>query len=386
MRVALVHYWLLGSRGGEKVLEAICRMLPDADIFTLFYDPSRVSPLIRSRNVHASFLNPLQRFHRGLLPLMPMALEAFDLRPYDLVVSSESGPAKGVITSANCRHLCYCHTPMRYLWELYPAYQNDFRTSAIARALMAPFASYLRTWDYSTAARVDRFAANSWNVRRRIWRTYRRKARVVHPPVAIETFHHNPSDGYFLIVSEMVSYKRLDYAIRTFARNGRRLKVVGGGPELSALRNLAAPNIEFCGRVTDHELRDLYSRSAAFVMPGEEDFGMTMVESLASGKPVIALGRGGALEIVREKCGVLYQDASEAGLEDALRAFDHVEPTFNPLYLRTSVGEFSEAVFERNFGAMLAGLLGSQSRPAAPKSEFTSYLQGAHDTRSARPI
>src|SRR5580692_10402153 len=367
MRVALVHYWLLGSRGGEKVLEAMCRMLPHADIFTLFYDPSRVSPLIRSRNVHASFLNPLRRFHRGLLPLMPMALEAFDLRPYDLVISSESGPAKGVITSATCRHLCYCHTPMRYLWELYPAYQNDFHSSVIARALMAPFASYLRTWDYSTAARVDRFAANSWNVRRRIWRTYRRKSRVVHPPVAVETFHHNPSDGSFLMVSEMVSYKRLDYAIRTFARNGRKLKVVGGGPELGALRKLAAPNIEFCGRVTDHELRDLYSRAAALVMPGEEDFGMTMVESLASGKPVISLGRGGALEIVREKCGVLYQDPSEAALEGALRLFDRIAPLFDPAHLRRRASEFSESAFERRFrGALRRYGVGDLSSDPAP--------------------
>src|SRR6202000_3180350 len=155
--------------------------------------------------------------------------------------------------------------------------------------------------------------ANSWNVRRRIWKTYRRKAEVIHPPVAVGSFYHDRSDGYFLMVAEMVAYKRLDYAIRTFARTGRRLKVVGDGPEYGALKKLAAPNIEFCGRVSDDELRNLYSRSAALVMPGEEDFGITMVESLASGKPVIALGRGGALEIVREKCGVLFQEATEAG-------------------------------------------------------------------------
>src|SRR5579862_6230887 len=137
MRVALVHYWLLGSRGGEKVLEAICRIIPEADIFTLFYDPARVSPLIRSKKVQASFLNPMKRFHRGLLPLMPLALEAFDLRSYDLVISSESGPAKGVIASSGSRHICYCHTPMRYLWDLYPAYRNDFGRGPIARALMA---------------------------------------------------------------------------------------------------------------------------------------------------------------------------------------------------------------------------------------------------------
>jgi glycosyltransferase involved in cell wall biosynthesis len=386
MRVALVHYWLLGSRGGEKVLEAMCRALPDADIFTLFYDPARVSPLIRSRNVKASFLNPLKRFHRGLLPLMPLALESFDLRSYDVVISSESGPAKGVLTSSTCRHLCYCHTPMRYLWELYPAYLNEFRQNLLTRALLAPISNYLRTWDYSTAARVDHFLANSWNVRRRIWRTYRRKAKVVYPPVAIESFYHHPSENYFLIVSEMVAYKRLDYAIRTFARNGRKLKIVGGGPEYGALRRLAAPNIEFCGRVSDEELQRLYARSAALVMPGEEDFGMTMAESLASGKPVVALGCGGAMEIVREKCGVLFPESTEAGLEEALRKFDRLEPSLNPLYLRTAVAHFSEATFARNFNAALDRLMGRGAEIKVPRAEFTTSLQLPDDMRNARPL
>src|SRR5580692_11298368 len=188
MRVALVHYWLLGSRGGERVLEAICRIVPNADIFTLFYDPEKVSPLIRSKNVHASFLSPFKRFHRGLLPLMPMALEAFDLRSYDLVISSESGPAKGVLAPSGTPHLCYCHTPMRYLWELYPAHLSELRRGIIGPALFALIANYLRTWDYSTAARVDGFMANSRNTQRRIWKTYRRKSTVVYPPVPVHTF------------------------------------------------------------------------------------------------------------------------------------------------------------------------------------------------------
>jgi glycosyltransferase involved in cell wall biosynthesis len=359
MRVALVHYWLLGSRGGEKVLEAICRILPQADIFTLFYDPERVSPLIRSKNVQASFLNPLRRVYRGLLPLMPMALEAFDLRSYDLVVSSESGPAKGVITSAGTRHICYCHTPVRYLWELYPAYRNDFGLGPIARALMAPVTSYLRTWDFSTAARVDNFLANSWNVRRRIWKTYRRRAHVVHPPVATESFFHKPHEDYFLTVSEMVAYKRLDYAVRTFARSGRRLKIVGDGPEYKALRKLATTNIEFCGRVPDNQLRELYARSIGLVVPGEEDFGMTMVESLASGKPIVALGRGGALEIAGPDCAMLYGDPSESALTGALRKFDRIEPFINPDYLRRRAEKFSGAAFERAFRLALPATLRS---------------------------
>lgn len=386
MRIALIHYWLLGARGGEKVLEAICRLLPDADIFTLFYDPETVSPLIRSRRVTTSFLNPLRRFHRGLLPLMPLALESFDLRSYDLIISSESGPAKGVLTTSACRHLCYCHTPMRYLWELYPAYLYDFRRNPLTRAVMASISSYLRTWDYASAARVDRFIANSWNVRRRIWRSYRRRSQVIHPPVAVESFYHERSEGYFLIVAELVSYKRLDYAIRTFARSGRRLKVVGDGPEYGALKRLAASNIEFCGRVPDHELRDLYSRSSALIMPGEEDFGITTVESLASGKPVIALARGGSLEILRERCGVLYSDATESSLASALRKFDCLEPNFNPLYLRTAAAPFSESVFNRRFSAVLNRLAGREIIPESGETEFTTCLQPHHDTRSVRPL
>jgi glycosyltransferase involved in cell wall biosynthesis len=402
MRIALVHYWLLGSRGGEKVLEAISRILPEADIFTLFYDPERVSPLIRSRKVTASFLNPLKRFHRGLLPLMPLALESFDLRAYDLVISSESGPAKGVLTSSTCRHLCYCHTPMRYLWELYPAYLYDFSRGPVARTLMASISNYLRTWDFASAARVDRFIANSWNVRRRIWRTYRRRAQVIHPPVAVDSFYHDRSEGFFLMVAELVAYKRLDYAIRTFARSGRRLKIVGDGPEYSALKKLAARNVELCGRVSDDELRDLYARSAALIVPGEEDFGITTVESLASGKPVIALGRGGSLEIVRERCGVLYDEPSEAGLGGALRAFDRMEHWFNPLFLRAAVTEFSEGTFNRKFATALNKLAGrsvvadqfspdAHKRPFGPcadpaATEFTTSLQAHHDTRSVRPL
>jgi glycosyltransferase involved in cell wall biosynthesis len=352
-RVALVHFWLLGTRGGERVLEALCRIFPEADIFTLFYNPESVSPLIRSKNVTASFLNPLRKVYRSLLPLMPMALESFDLRGYDLVISSESGPAKGVITSATTRHLCYCHTPMRYLWEMYPAYRDEFCRSAIARAIFAPISNYLRTWDYSTAARVDRFIANSRNIQRRIWKTYRRKSRVVYPPVAVDSFYHQPSEGYFLAVSELVAYKRLDYAVRLFARTGRNLKIAGDGPSYRELKRLAAPNIEFCGRVPDQQLRDLYAHSAAFLMPGEEDFGITMVEALASGKPVIALGRGGAGEIVADGCGVLYAEPTEASLGQALRDFDGCAERINPAQLQRRAAEFSEEAFDSNFRVVL---------------------------------
>lgn len=361
MRTAIVHYWLLGMRGGETVVEALCRMLPDADLFTLFYDPEKVSETIRSRRVTASYLNPLRRRYRSLLPLMPSALESFDLRSYDLVVSSESGPAKGVLTPAAARHVCYCHTPMRYLWELYPAYLNEWTQSRWKRAWMRFFARRLRLWDFASAARVDEFVANSENVRRRIWKTYRRDAAVVHPPVAVERFTHCPAEDYFLIVSELVAYKRLDYAVRAFAHSGRRLRVVGDGPEYRALRRLGGDCVEFCGRVRDDELRDLYARCRAFVLPGEEDFGITTVEALASGKPVIALGRGGALETVPADPwgGLLYPEATEACLSEALAAFEAAEKEFRPGDLRAWAARFSE----ENFQVKMRRILGLGDGP-----------------------
>ncbi|MEO8099392.1 MAG: glycosyltransferase [Acidobacteriota bacterium] len=353
MRTAIVHYWLLGMRGGEKVVEALCRLLPEADIFTLFYDPDSVSDVIRSRRVTASYLNPLKKHYRKLLPLMPSALESFDLRGYDLVISSESGPAKGVLTQAGTRHICYCHTPMRYLWELYPAYLNDWTSNALQRALMRPFARRLRLWDFASAARVDEFLANSRNVQQRIWKTYRRESEVVYPPVAVETFRHEAAEDYFLMVSELVAYKQLDYAIRVFAQTGRRLKVVGDGPEFAKLKRLGQSGVEFCGRVGAGELQTLLARCRAYVLPGEEDFGITTIEALASGKPVIALGRGGALETVPPNGGILYEAASDASLSLALRGFDEWEPSVQPQALQRFAAQFSEATFQAKMRRIL---------------------------------
>src|SRR5579863_7952246 len=296
MRAAIIHYWLVNMRGGERVLEALCRLLPGADIYTLFYDPDKVSETIRARRVTASFLNPLRKHYRSLLPLMPMALESFDLRGYDLIVSSESGPAKGILAPWDARHVCYCHTPMRYLWDLYPAYLHEWTRSRSKRVMMAPVANYLRLWDYATAARVDEFIANSQNVRSRIRRCYRRESEVIHPPVAVETFFWKPPEDYYLIVSELVPYKRVDLAVRLFSKTGRRLCVVGDGPEYRNLKKLSKANVEFRGHAPALELRELYASCRAFIMPGEEDFGITAVEALASGKAVIAFGRGGVLE------------------------------------------------------------------------------------------
>ncbi len=353
MRSAIVHYWLLQQRGGEKVLDALCRLLPDADIFTLFCDPATLSPEVRRHRITASALNPLRRWHRSLLPLMPMALEGFDLRGYDLVVSSESGPAKGVITPSTARHICYCHTPMRYLWDLYPAYRNEWTRSRLKRAAMAPLSNYLRLWDFASAARVDRFIANSHNVQTRIWKTWRREADVIHPPVDVDAFTWQRPEDYFLIVSELVPYKQIDIAVRAFSRSGRRLRIAGGGPELRRLRSMAFSNVEFLGRVSDRTLCELYARCRALLLPGEEDFGITPVEALASGKPVIAFGRGGALETVPSFGGVFFREPTEASLAAAIREFESLEPDIRPAELQAHASRFSEAEFLRKMSSVL---------------------------------
>jgi glycosyltransferase involved in cell wall biosynthesis len=367
MRTAIIHYWLLNMRGGEKVVEALCRLLPDADLFTLFYDPDKVSETIRARSVTPSFLDPLRRHYRSLLPLMPMALESFDLRGYDLIVSSESGPAKGVLAPSTARHVCYCHTPMRYLWDLYPAYRNEWTASRWKRALMTPLSNYLRLWDYSTAARVDEFVANSANVARRIAKTYRRESRVIHPPVAVESFFWKEPEDYYLIVSELVAYKRIDTAVRVFAQNGRRLRIAGDGPEYGALRRIARGNVEFCGRVPDEELRELYARARALLLPGEEDFGMAPVEALASGKPVIALGRGGVLEstpIEDPVGGVFYDAPEEEKLAAAIEKFERMESQISPGALQAWAARFSEERFAREMRAVIEpGPVGESAIP-----------------------
>lgn len=346
----------MNHRGGERVLEALCRLLPQADIFTLFCEPSALTPELRRHQITTSFLNPLRRYYRGLLPLMPLALESLDLRGYDLVLSSESGPAKGVILPSTTRHVCYCHTPMRYLWDLYPNYRNDYVTSRVKRALMVPLTNYLRLWDFSTAARVDRFLANSENVRNRIWKTYRRESEVIYPPVAVDSFYWRPAENYFLIVSALVPYKKIDVAVRVFSRTGRRLIIVGTGPGYRRLKSLAAPTVELVGQVSETALRELYARCRALLLPGEEDFGIAPVEALASGKPVIALGKGGVLESVPRHgpCGGIFYDSPEdEHLQRALDAFEGIEPHIIPAELQKSVQRFAEHEFLNKIAAAL---------------------------------
>jgi glycosyltransferase involved in cell wall biosynthesis len=242
---------------------------------------------------------------------------------------------------------------MRYLWDLYPAYRNEYTRSRLKRALMTPLSNYLRLWDYASAARVDEYVANSENVRTRIRKTYRREAEVIHPPVEVDLFHWAPSEDYFFTVSELVAYKRIDLLVKHFSRTGQRLRIAGAGPELRSLRGGAARNIEFLGRVSDAELRELYARCRAFLLPGEEDFGMTPVEALASGKPVIAYGRGGALETVPEFGGVFFAEQTEESFAEAMERFERMEPGIRPVELQAWAARFSEAEFSRKMAALL---------------------------------
>ena len=374
MRVALVHYWLLGMRGGEKVLEAFCRIFPDADIFTLFYDPEKVSETIRSRRVTSSFLNPARRYYRSLLPIMPFALEHLDLRGYDLIISSESGPAKGLVANASSRHICYCHSPMRYLWDLYPDYLHEWTRSRAKRAAIGLTTNYLRLWDYAAAARVDEFVANSKNVQKRLWRAYRRESTVVHPPVAVESFYYRPALDYYLLVSELVAYKRVMDAVTCFSRSGRSLRIVGDGPEYSELKKAAKPNVEFCGRISDAELHEQYARCRAVVQPGEEDFGIVSVEALASGKPIIGLGRGGILEIAPEGegCSFLYSSPGHEPLKRAIGEFEDREAQIRPTKLQLLAYQYSE----EQFAEKILTIVNSASLPS----------DIAANERSARPL
>jgi glycosyltransferase involved in cell wall biosynthesis len=365
-RVALVHYWLVTHRGGERVIEALAEMFPKADIFTLVYDDSGTSAIIRQHPIHTSFIQKLpfaRRLYRAYLPLFPLALEQFDLRGYDLVISSESGPAKGVLTDPETCHICYCHTPMRYVWNLY----HDYREGAgpLTRLAMPLLMHYLRQWDQASAGRVDYFVANSWNTARRVRRYFGREACVIYPPVDTQQFSPSSSLGsYYLAVAEMVPYKRIDLAVEAFNRLGRRLLVVGDGPKLRRWRRLAKPNVEFLGRLESADLARLYASCRALIFPGEEDFGIIPLEAQACGRPVIAYRRGGSLETVigyegngsrdPEACtGLLFPAQTVQALVQAVQLFESVEGRFDPAFIRAHAERFDKARFKAEMQAFV---------------------------------
>ena len=323
-RVALVHDWLTGMRGGERALEAICELFPDAARFALFHVPGSVSGPIEARSVRTSFIQRLPRSHRyyrGLLPLFPAAVEQFDLDDFDLIISTSHCAAKSVVPPGRTRHLCYCFTPMRYAWDQFDAYVGPDRVGPVASRLFSWGLSAMARWDASTAGRVDRYVAISHHVAGRIRRYYNRDARIVYPPVDTAFFRpgEDPPGTYLLIVSALVPYKRVDLAIRACALARVPLRVVGTGPELARLQDLAGPTVEFLGSLSDEQVRTAYQGAAAVLLPGIEDFGIVPVEAQACGRPVVALAQGGACEtVVDRRTGILVVEPSATAFAAAI--------------------------------------------------------------------
>lgn len=348
MRVAIIHYWLVKMRGGEKVLEALCEMYPDADIFTHVYQPDAISETIRSHQVITTFIQKLPfswRFYQSYLPLMPFALRSLDLSGYDLIISSESGPAKGIRKPSGVYHVCYCHTPMRYLWDMYDSYREN--AGFVTRAFMSLLTPWLRSWDRSTAIGVDQFIANSCFVQQRIQKIYDRDSIVIYPPVMINDFSVAEAvDDYYLYAGELTQYKQPRLAIEAFNQSGRKLLVVGEGGMAAELKSLAKDNITFLGRQPFDRLKYYFSHCKALVFPGVEDFGIIPVEVMASGRPVVAFRAGGALETVVEgKTGVFFDEQKPDSLNLAIDCLEDEMNKFSSSLIREYMVKFSKDSF-----------------------------------------
>ncbi len=349
MRVALVHDYLNQYGGAERVLEAFCQIFPKAPIYTLFYDKRGTGSAFENRCVKTSFLQKapwVKSHHRSFLMLMPLAIEQFDFSQYDLVLSDSASYAKGVITSPETLHICYCHTPTRYAWDDSHKYIDEFGYSRPIKKIIPLFMNYIRFWDEQAAARVDKFIANSSFVAKRIKKYYHRESEVIHPPIKTSLFYlAEKPERYFLMVGRLLAYKRFDLAIKAFNQLGWLLKIVGDGPDRARLKKMARENIEFIGLVPDSKLKDHYAYCQALVFPQEEDFGIVPVEAMASGRPVIAYQGGGALEIVKPGVtGLFFKEQTVECLIDALKKFSTDD--FNSKTIRERAMKFDQERFK----------------------------------------
>jgi glycosyltransferase involved in cell wall biosynthesis len=353
MRVALVHDWLVGWRGGEAVLEALVRLFPDAEIFTLLHQPGSVGGPIETRPIHVS---PLQhvpgvfQHYRTLLPFMPWAVRQLDVRGFDFVLSTSHCVAKGVPVPKGTPHLAYIFAPMRYMWDLFEEYFGPGRASWPVRLAARTLRPRLQAWDRATAAAPDVMLADSQHVAKRIARDWGRTVDgVVHCPVNVERFATGPlgtgNGGYFLWVGAFAPYKRLDVALEAFRRLGLPLWVAGDGQDAGRLRTQLPSNIRWLGPVPNAELPELYRGARALVFPGEEDFGIVPLEALASGRPVLALGRGGALETVSAETGIFFDEATPEALMEAVKRFGAFESSFRPVAARARALGFGREQF-----------------------------------------
>jgi glycosyltransferase involved in cell wall biosynthesis len=367
MRIAIVHDWLDGYRGGERVLEVIANMFPKAPIYTLFYESSKLPKELATRKVYypkgIAFLKKMRRF---LLPFLPSIIESFDLQKFDLIISTSSCVAKGVIPAPDAKHICYIHSPMRYIWD-----QSEiYKPSIIKKLHLSPIynlvLNYLRLWDVASSARVDKFIANSTYVGLRVKKFYRRDSSVIHPPVDTKKISgildSNPQklENYYIIAGCFVPYKNFDLAIKTFVKNKKKLIVVGDGPQRKYLKSLAKDNIVFVTHPPYEKLIKLISAAKAFIFPGIEDFGIIAIESMACGTPVLALQKGGALDFVDPgKNGMFFKDATQSSLQDCLDRFGRLK--FDREKIKIFSENFCQDRFIKEFKQQILNVLGAES-------------------------
>ena len=355
LKIALVHEWLVSMRGGEKVFEVFCEMFPQADVFTLVHNRGEVSKIIEDHPIKTSFVNRLpwkKSRYNYYLPLFPAAIEKFDLTGYDLIISSSHCVAKGIIPSPHALHISYIHTPMRYVWDMYQEYFGKDKIGSVQRKVIPFIANYLRTWDVASSNRADFFIANSRHVAKRIWRFYRRQADVIYPPVDTHLYPLSlKNDGYFLITSALVPYKKIDLAVEVFNELKEPLLIIGEGPEKSRLEEMAKENIRFLGWVPTNELKSYFANCRALIFPGEEDFGIVPVEAQSCGKPVIAYKKGGALETIigdqqsasGKITGIFFPEQSTESMLQAMLQFDSIK--WDHEFIHQRAQEFSRPRF-----------------------------------------
>ncbi|PQJ69082.1 glycosyltransferase [Polaribacter butkevichii] len=369
MKVAIIHYWFISRRGGEKVVESLLKLYPDADIYTLFYDEEKYGNHLKKHNVYTSKYNTpfYRKYYQKIFPLYPKAVKSLKLKQdYDLIISSESGPAKGIQIDNNAKHVCYIHSPMRYCWGFTQDYLNSMNI------LLRPFARFLfnklKDWDTTTIDNVDLYVANSMNVAKRVERYYNRKAIVVYPPIEAKLFEE-PLDlkkhkEFYLSFGAITPYKRIDLLVDCFNNNGKKLIIIGNGSEKEKLQRKAKSNIEFKGFLETKELEEFIKGAKALLFPGEEDFGMIPLEVMSFGIPVIAYNKGGALETVIENkeeisksTGIFFKEQEVSSLQSAIDFFDKVENKFNPIWIRKHAKKFEENKFLYSFSETITNLL-----------------------------
>ena len=365
MKVAIFHYWFITRRGGEKVIESILKVFPDADIYTLFYEPSLYGDHLVNNNVFTSVLNRkfLKKHYQKIFPLYPIGIKSLELKDkYDLIISSESGPAKGIKIPDNIPHICYIHSPMRYCWGFTKDYLNSM--PVLIRPIASFFFERLRKWDKTTVDNVTYYVANSFNVAKRVNKYYNRDAIVIHPPINLDLFtkefKRNDKPEFYLSFGAITPYKRIDLLIESFNVSGKKLAIIGDGSEKSKLEKTAKKNIKFYGSLEWHQIEEVLKNTRALIFPGEEDFGMIPLEVMAYGIPVLAYGKGGALETIVENksyvhksSGIFFKEQTIDSLDEAICKFERIERKFDENWIKSHARKFGEDHFLKNFKSYL---------------------------------